>query len=432
MASKNNPISLRFWKLISWIFAVPLILLSWWMHRRMGAEPARFEERVGRGSTTDDGPRVIWFHAASLGEVKQIAPMAEKLSKDAQTRILVTTTTTTGAAWVAQHMPFALHRFAPIDTPGAVSRFLQGWRPRAAIFVEGDFWPRMVLALKARDAPCILLNARDSRTRRRLDALYAALLRDFALVTCRSERVAKEMRGLGVPPDRVHLLPDLRVTLPRLAVPQADLAALYTDIGTRAIWLAASTHAGDEAAVIDAHRQVLAKWSETLLIVAPRHPDRAAVLEERAQAGGLATARRSKGQGIDQPTQVYIADTLSEMGLWFSLSPIAFIGGSFGPEGGHTPYEPAQFGAAILHGPGVRNFADAYAVLAVAGAAQEVADAPGLAAAVLELMQEDSASKRGAAGRAFMDRAQAGSSDHTALVRDVLAGAGILTRPGRG
>ena len=183
----------------------------------MGADPKRFPERLGRGASQGHDP-VIWFHAASLGEVTQIEPLVQHLIASENVNVLVTTTTAAGADWVARKMPYVTHRFAPIDTPKVVERFLDGWSISAAVFVEGDLWPQLLDGLHKRGVPRILLNARDSRTRTRFPAVFAALLGPFACVTCRSERVADGIRALGLAADRVHVLPDLRLTLPKLAV----------------------------------------------------------------------------------------------------------------------------------------------------------------------------------------------------------------------
>ena len=385
--------------------AFPMASVSWVLHRRMGADPKRFSERLGRGAPHDTAP-VLWFHAASLGEVMQIAPLAAYMAQREQIKILVTTTTATSAHWVAQHMPDATHRFAPIDTPAAVGRFLKGWSISAAVFVEGDLWPRMLRELVNRAVPQILLNARHSRTRARFPDAFRALLAPFAHVTCRSEGVAEGLRGLGLRSDRVHVLPDLRLTVPKLPVSEAVTTAVSQAIAARPVWLAASTHPADEEAVLAAHSEVLKACPDALLIIAPRHPNRGPSLHKLAQAQAVKTARRSSGDAITRTTQVYIADTLGELGVFFALSPIVFLGGSFGQEGGHNPYEPANFETALVHGPHVKNFSDAYAALRLAGAAVQVEDPSDLGGVLVSLIRTDQAGVMGQAGLAFMKETQ--------------------------
>lgn len=419
MASKRTPFMLQAWMLGTRCFAFPIAVVSRILHRRMGADPKRFSERLGRGASQDDDP-VIWFHAASLGEVMQIAPLAQHLAQTEKIKILVTTTTATGADWVAREMPDAIHRFAPIDTPSAIGRFLNGWSISAAVFVEGDLWPRLLGGLSKRGVPQILLNARHSRTRARFPAVFTALLAPFSLVTCRSEAVAEGMGILGLPPDRVHVLPDLRLTLPKLTAPREVIDPLSCAIGTRPVWLAASTHSADEGAVLAAHREVLDVCPDALLILAPRHPNRGAPLHRLAQSKALITARRSLGEEVSVATQVYVADTLGELGAFFTLSPIAFLGGSCGQEGGHNPYEPANFETALIYGPYVKNFIDAYAALRLAGAAVQVEDPRCLGQVLVGLMRGDQAKAMARAGLVFMEDTQNSALSYADLIAGVL------------
>ncbi|MEP5631474.1 MAG: glycosyltransferase N-terminal domain-containing protein [Tateyamaria sp.] len=419
MEPKRTPPLLRAWMLFTWCFAFPISVVSWTLHRRMGADPKRFSERLGRGAPQRKDT-VVWFHAASLGEVMQIAPLAQHLAQSEQTQILVTTTTATGADWVAKQMPFAIHRFAPIDTPATIRRFLDGWSISAAIFVEGDLWPRLLEGLRKRDVPQILLNARHSRTRARFPAVFGVLLSGFSVVTCRSEPVAKGMLALGLSADNVHVMPDLRLTVPKLAVSSDALSTLTRAVGTRPVWLAASTHPADEEAVLTAQQTVLEVCPDALLILAPRHPNRALPLLKQAESLAFGTAQRSLGQGVSDATQIYIADTFGELGTFFKLAPIAFLGGSFGQEGGHNPYEPAHFETAIVHGPHVKNFADAYEALRLREAAVQVQGPEGLGQVIVGLLQDDQAKAMGQAGLAFVENAKQGTLSYANLIATVL------------
>lgn len=419
MTPKRTPLVLYAWLLVTFLFSSAVAVLSKYFHRRMGAEPNRFPERLGKyGSQCQQ--EVIWFHAASLGEVMQIGPLAEHLARTERGNILVTTTTATGADYVAQKMPFARHRFVPIDTPAAVRGFLDAWDISAGIFIEGDLWPRMVKEMRNRDVPQILLNARNSRTRARLPALFASLLASFSLVTCRSEAVADDMLRLGLRPDRVHVLPDLRLTLPRPTADPALIEQLSRSLGHRVLWLAASTHPADEQAVLSAHQEVIQDFPEALLILAPRHPRRGNPLRKMVRDKGYTVAQRSLNESISDTTQVYIADTLGELGTFFSLCPIAFLGGSFGTEGGHNPYEPASFGTALIYGPNVKNFVDAYTALAKSGAATQIQDPAQFGAAVVELMEQDRAETMAQAGLVFMEERQDCLSTYVDLTKAVL------------
>lgn len=420
MVPKRNPLMLQFWLLASWGLAYPISVLFRVLHRRMGADPKRFAERLGHHAAPAENT-VIWFHAASLGEVMQIGPLARHLAQVEKTKILVTTTTASGADWVARNMPDALHRFVPIDTPASVRRFLDSWTLSAAIFVEGDFGPRLIMESQKRNVPQILLNARDSRTRARFPKVFKSLLAPFSLITCRSDSVARDMRALGLPSGLIHVVPDLRLSLPRLAAPAAVTEALPDAIGARPLWLAASTHPADEGAVLAAHSQVMNAFPKALLIIAPRHPYRGEPLQQLADGQGFDVARRSLGDDVSAGTQVYIADTLGEIGAFFALSPITFLGGSFGEEGGHNPYEPASFGSAILYGPRVKNFSDAYAALSDTRAANMVGEPEQLGAKVVEVLKSGQADVMGRAGAEFMEQTGGCLPMYSDLVQDVLA-----------
>lgn len=429
MISKRTPPLLRVWMLLTRCFAIPIAVVFWVLHRRMGGDPNRFSERLGRVASPDkekpdtekpDTEKVVWFHAASLGEVMQIAPLAQYLIQSEKIKILVTTTTVSGADWVAREMPFATHRFAPIDTPAPIKRFLEGWSISAAIFVEGELWPRLLRELQKRSVPQILLNARHSRTRARFPAVFEALLSSFSVVTCRSETIADGIRALGLPSDRIHVLPDLRLTVPKLAVPRKKLDPLSRAINTRPVWLAASTHLADEEAVLAAQSEVLKAFPDALLILAPRHPNRGRPLHELAQSKTLNTARRSLDESVSAATQVYIADTLGELGAFFTLAPLAFLGGSFGQEGGHNPYEPAHFETAIIYGPHVKNFVDAYEALRLVGAAMQVDDPKCLGTVIAGLLRGDQVQTMSQAGLVFMENTKNCTSNYADLIASVL------------
>lgn len=419
MKPQPFPKMLRAWMLATRVLAHPIIWVSRYLHRRMGAPSDRFQERLGQANRTGKGG-VIWFHAASLGEVMQIAPLVDTLEQTQNASILVTTTTQAGADWVARELPSVFHQFVPIDVPSAVNRFLDHWSPRIAIFVEGDLWPRLVVETQSRRIPQVLLNARHSRTRARFSAIFSRLLAPFSLVTCRSQTVVDEILSLGLSPAQVKLLPDLRVAATKLPAPAKVVHPLSETIGSRPVWLAASTHADDEQAVLAAHGKIVEHFPNALLIIAPRHPKRGAPLQTLAMDRGFATARRSLNETLNENAQVYIADTLGELGVFFALSPVAFVGGSFGQEGGHNPYEPASFGTAILSGPQIKNFEDAYALLIEKGAAQQVENSADLGRVLANLLGSDQASSMGLAGLDFMASSEDNIANCARLIAEVL------------
>jgi 3-deoxy-D-manno-octulosonic-acid transferase len=258
-----------------------------------------------------------------------------------------------------------LHQFVPLDAPSFVARFLDHWKPDVALFVESDLWPNLILASAEREVPMILVNGRVSqrsfRRWRLLPGTIAALLGRFDLCLAQSIGDAQRFTELGAP--RVTTTGNLKLDVPLLPVDESKLARLSAALGSRPVIAAASTHLGEESAVIDTQRRLKATFRGLLTILVPRHPERGASVAAEVAAAGLSAALRSRGELPAAGTDVYIADTVGELGLFYRVAPIVFMGGSLIPHGGQNPIEPAKFGAAILHGPHVSNFADIYAAL---------------------------------------------------------------------
>ena len=354
-------------------------------HRRQGADPLRLSERFGTPGQTRPAGRVIWINAASVGEVASSLDLARDLEAATGAGLLFTTTTTTGAETLARRLPQAIHQFQPVDTPQAVAGFLDHWRPDLALFMENDLWPRLMIETDRRGIPIAVINARASKTRTRLPRAMRCLLGRAALISTQDAGTARQMRQLGLDPARIIDTGDLKAAASPLPADPDHLAQLEAAIGARPVWVAASTHPGDEALVIAAHQAALADHPGLLLILIPRHPARGAEVAALLTEAGLRIAQRSAGGMPAAETQVYLADTLGETGMFYRLAPLVFLGGSFHGEGGHNPYEPAMLGAGLLHGPKVANFERAYAGLAHAGAARIVLDADELGADVRRL-----------------------------------------------
>lgn len=355
-------------------------------HARQKADTARLHERFGHASLPRPDGRLIWINAASVGEVASALDLARDLEAVTGARLMFTTTTSTGAETLARRLPQAIHQFQPVDTPAAVSAFLDHWRPDLTLFMENDLWPRLVIETDRRATPIAVINARASKTRIRAPRTVAALLGRAALISTQDEATAEQMRELGLDPARIVETGDLKAAATPLPADPVPLSTLQAAIGTRPVWVAASTHPGDEAAVIAAHVAALKIHPDLLLILIPRHPARGAEVVTMLTKAGLPAVQRSAGGLPDSATQVYLADTLGETGMFYRLSPLVFLGGSFGLEGGHNPYEPATLGAAVLHGPNVANFKLAYTGLTRAGAALPVKDSADLGAQVARLI----------------------------------------------
>ncbi len=389
-----------------------------WLARRAGRgkeDPARLGERRGVASAARPAGPLVWLHGASVGESLALLGLIGDLR---ETRpglgLLLTTGTRTSAELMARRLPEGvIHQYAPLDVGPWVRRFLGHWRPDVAVWAESELWPGLVEATAAR-SPLLLVNARISArsaagwgrapgvARRLLTRFDAILAQDgasaarFEALGARRVRLAGSLKAGAAPPD----LPEARAALARAAA-------------GRPLWLAASTHEGEEAAVAEAHRVAARAAPGLLTLLAPRHPERGAAVAEALAAGGLSVTRRSAGEAPGPGTEVHLLDTLGEMGAWMRLAPICFLGGSLTETGGHNPYEPAALGAAILRGPHVESFAEEYALLGAA--APEVTGGAELGAAVARWLQ-DEAARTEAAEAAQAALGAAGSARAAALM----------------
>jgi len=419
------PLPLQIWVFVTKYFAWAITIGAWLHQRGAGQARARFAERLGRSSLSRPAGPVIWVHAASLGEIGQARELIQQLQHDGHTNILVTTMTATGADYVTRELPQVAHQFVPLDTATAVSRFLAFCRPQIAIFVEGDLWPRLVIETNTAACPLILLNARPSKSRDRASMVYGNLLGRFAAITCKSQAVATTIAALGVSPERIHDFGDLRADTSPLPVSQSDLAELTQSIGNRPVWIAASTHEGDESTVIAACKAVITTQPDALLIWAPRHPNRAPTIKTALTRHGITAALRSNHDLVTPQTQVYIANTMGEFGTLFETSKVVFLGGSFGDEGGHNPYEPAQSSCAIISGPNVKNHADGFDALVKCGGAFIVDDGFELGAKVASLLTGDQAIIAGNKAQAAVATSAGATEKTVTLIEEIL----MLTPP---
>lgn len=334
------------------------------------------------------------MHAASVGETLAALPLIEALADADLANFLVTTGTVTSAEVLQRRLPPTLrsrvrHRYAPLDVPGWTARFLDGWRPNLGVLLEQELWPNLLAMATARGIPLALVNARMSarsaRGWRRAPSFARALLGHFGAVLARTAEDAERLRSLGVPAEHWG---DLKAAAPPLPHDAAVLARLRADT-TGPVWLAASTHPGEEALVLAAHAALLGSLPALRLVIVPRHPQRGPAVAALAHAAGLSAARRAAAEPWPPPGGVYVADTLAELGLWYRLAGVALVGGSLVPIGGHNPLEPARLGCPILFGPHTDNFAVATADLQAAGGARRVAaTAEDVAAAVSAVLAD--------------------------------------------
>ena len=368
------PLSLHAYRLVT-ALGTPLAGPFLSMRLRRGKEdPQRIAERRGRAGLSRPAGRLVWLHGASVGEAVSLLPFVERITR-AGAIALVTTGTVTSAALLSQRLPAgALHQYAPLDSPFFLRRFLAHWRPDAALVAESELWPNMILELKRAGLPLAMINGRISERSfarwRKAPRLIGELLSHFDLCLARSEGDGERLMSLGAP--RVLVAGDIKFDAPALPVDRRELAELSGLTSGRQIWIAASTHAGEERMAAEAHKRLIEVFPDALTLIAPRHPERGEEIRRELEAQGLACALRSRGARPGQGTAVYICDTIGELGLFYRLAGVVFVGKSFAGGGGQNPIEPARLASAILHGPMVGNFRDVYAALDEAGGALEI------------------------------------------------------------
>ncbi|MEJ1157747.1 3-deoxy-D-manno-octulosonic acid transferase [Prosthecomicrobium sp. N25] len=393
------------------------VVRAWVENRtRLGKEhPGRRSERFGRPNLArPDGP-IVWVHAASVGETVSVVPLIDVIAARGL-RVLLTTGTLTSAKVAEDRLPpRALHQFAPLDVVSFVARFLNHWQPDLAIFVESEIWPATVSELARRRVPQVVVNARlSSRSGRRwarLGGIARALFGRLALVLAQSQADAERLRLVGAAP--VIVTGNLKFDVAPPDAIDHELAALHRQIGDRPVWLAASTHAGEEEAAAAAHAALKARFPGLLTVLVPRHPARGPEIRGLLAARGLAVAARSERAEVSAETDVLLGDTIGEMGLYYRVAPLAFIGGSLVDRGGQNPIEAAALDTAVLHGPHVKNFLDIYRAFDRNNASLEVADADGLEAAVGALLADSVRRGRMAAAGRRLVTANRGALERT-------------------
>lgn len=333
--------------------------------KKMGKEDVkRFNERVGRPTKPRPDGRLIWLHGASVGESISMLPLINRLLEiypDAH--VMVTTGTTTSAEVMAKRLPErAFHQYLPIDNPVFAARFVRHWQPTIALWFESEFWPAMLSTIKRRNIPLILINGRISNKSfkrwQQFDFVIKELLDCFTACLGQSEEDAYRLRALGA--KDAMCLGNLKYAGLPIPVDEEKKKEIQDEIGERPVWLASSTHSDEEVKIGRHLKDLVAKHSGLLTIIAPRHPNRGVeiknALREKYQ---LNVALRSANEKIMPETEVYIADTIGEMGIWYELCPIVFIGGSLIPHGGQNFMEPSRCRDAVIVGPHMHNFTDA-------------------------------------------------------------------------
>jgi 3-deoxy-D-manno-octulosonic-acid transferase len=339
--------------------AVPLVLAR---RARLGKEDSlRIHERLGHASVARPPGQLVWIHGASVGECLSVLPLISVLLEQSDRTVLVTSGTVSSAKLMAERLPpGAMHQYAPVDTPSAIRRFLDHWRPDIALFVDSEIWPNIISSAHARNIPLVLVNGRISQRSflgwKRWRKSAASLFSRYDLCLAQDTESADRLSALGA--KRVEISGNLKADAPPLAADPRKLDDLCRAIGSRPVLLAISTHASEEETILPAHDKLRTFVPDLLTIIAPRHPMRGH--EIAMLCGERISARRSKGELPSSDTAVYIADTLGELGIFYRLAPFAFVGGSIVPHGGQNPLEPARLERAVLAGPHTHNFRAAY------------------------------------------------------------------------
>lgn len=372
--------------------ALPFILIRlWWQGRKAPALRKDWQHRLGR--VPDMSGPVIWVHAVSVGETIAAGPLVRRLlAKDLGATILMTAMTDTGLAQARKMFGDRVaYAYAPYDTPGSIRRFLNHVNPGILVILETEIWPNMIRQCRRRHVPVFLINARlserSARGYERVRRFAAAVMKSISWVAAQAERDAERFRRIGVAAHRVEVTGSVKfdVDIPD-DVRMASTVVRKTLEG-RKVWIAGSTHGGEDEQLLSTHQRILEQHSDALLIIVPRHPERFDSVAAMAEEMGLSVARRSKNQS-PRSAQVYLGDTMGELMMLYGASDIAFVGGSLIERGGHNPLEPAAWGIPVFSGPYVFNFETIYERLLADHGVQMVEGSDDLARAVSRLMSD--------------------------------------------
>src|SRR3954465_11035408 len=378
--ANSLPMTLRVYqKLSSAVGPLAPALIS--RRLKLGKEdPERTDERRGLSADTRPLGPLVWIHGASVGEVLAAAALIEKL-RALNLRILLTSGTVTSAAIVAKRFPHdVIHQYVPYDSPRYVARFLDHWRPSLAMFIESALWPNLILSSAARRLPMVLINGRMSQRSfprwQRVQGTISALLGKFDVCLAQSQTDADRFATLGS--RNVVVTGNLKLDVPAPPADANKLDMLMSMTRGRPVVLAASTHPGEEEILTETHRSLAGFFPGLLAVIVPRHPGRGEAIARMISASGLNPTLRSHEDLPTATTDIYVADTMGELGLFYRLAPIVFMGGSLIEHGGQNPIEAVKLGASVVHGPHVFNFSDVYDALDAGGGAKQAGVQPAL------------------------------------------------------
>lgn len=351
--------------------ALPFLLLRlWWAGRKNPEAFARWSERLGYVEPSEEP--VIWVHAVSVGETIAAAPLVKALlRRNPDIPVLMTAMTATGSARARALFGDRIrYAYSPYDTPGSVRRFVERVKPRALVVMETEIWPNMIAHNRRKDVPIFLINARlserSARGYERVGSLVRPLLCSIRWIAAQADEDAGRFLRIGARPESVSVTGSIKFDVDISDQVRSAAADLRAFLGPgRPVWIAASTHQGEDRQILEAHQRVLQHFPEALLIIVPRHPERFDAVSALIDSLGLKQQRRSRQtpQGLPEGTQVYLGDTMGELLMLYGTSDIAFVGGSLVERGGHNPLEPAAWGIPVLSGPHIFNFETIYSRL---------------------------------------------------------------------
>ncbi|MDX1552043.1 MAG: lipid IV(A) 3-deoxy-D-manno-octulosonic acid transferase [Marinobacter sp.] len=387
--------------------ALPFVLLRlWWIGRTNPEAFVRWQERLGYVEASDEP--VIWVHAVSVGETIAAAPLVRALlRRNPDIPVLMTAMTPTGSARAkALFGDQVRYAFSPYDTPGAVRRFVDRVRPRALVIMETELWPNMISLSKQRDVPIFLINARlsarSAQGYERVASLVKPLLLSISWIAAQADEDAGRFLRIGARPDSVSVTGSIKFDVEISDELRSLSSGLRHRLGrARPVWIAASTHEGEDRQIMEAHQQIMTLYPDALLVIVPRHPERFDDVAELAHSMGLAVQRRSAsgngGESDENSCQVYVGDTMGELLMLYGACDIAFVGGSLIERGGHNPLEPAAWGMPVLSGPHIFNFETIYNRLEAGAGLYITPSSEALAQCVLQLIADKPAAEN--AGR---------------------------------
>ena len=392
---------LFFYRVLTFLLK-PFVRFVLFLRRRKGLETKdkkRMVERFGKTFVhRPKGAKVVWFNAASVGESNSIVPVIDRILSDYPNAfVVVTTSSLTAADNMAKKLKGknAVHQFLPMDRRAYVDRFFDYWKPDLGFFVDSDFWPNLILSAREHNVPLILLNGRisdKSFAKWKKNISFArTLMHAFKFGFGKSEEDKRRLSVMGM--EFVECVGNLKYGVPAMTCDKTELESLQKKIGRRPVFVVSSTHPGEEEICLSALLIIRKTFSNVLMILAPRHPVRGQEIYDMVEANGLHAALRSRGDDITSLVNVYIADTMGELGLFYTLSNISFVGGSLIPWGGHNPMEPARLHNVVLSGKNVMNFQETYDLLKAENAVVMLNNEKDFASKVKSFFENDDVAK---------------------------------------